>query len=247
MVVALASVAGASACAALRTPSAAPSAEASPGTRSAPTTSTPRPTAGLRSHPDAATTARPTRVPGPTPVPSPTQSAAPFDARLAPARPDALDAEFSPEAAAEVGEYFFQLLPYAWATGDVSGIEALAAPECRYCASMIEATADLFGQGQYESGNQITIDNSHGTLMDETLLDYHDYTGPTAWVVVNLVQGPWTRFNASGAVVEADPRYVYLNTHLDVAKPDGTWKVLGVSTDKVSESEEPILGIRPAL
>ena len=240
-VVALACLAGVAGCGVLRTPSTAPSADASLGTRSATTTSTARPTAGPTSRPIPAETARP------TPVPSPTQSVAPFDARSAPARPDALDAEFTPEAAAEVGEYFFQLLPYAWATGDVSELEALAAPECDYCASMIEAATELFDQGQHESGNQMTIDNSQGTLMDEVLLDYYDYTRPTASVVVNLVQGPWTRFDSSGAVVEADPMYVYVNAHLDVAKPDGAWKVLGVSASEVAESEDPILGIRPDL
>lgn len=192
--------------------------------------------------PDVPSTAE--RRPQPTPSAN-EPTAGPFDATVPPVRPAALAAPFSQEAAVEVGEYFFELMPYMWATGDTAQFEALGTRECSYCANMLEVSQDVFDLGQLEVGNQITIDNSSADLLDQEFLDYYGYRAPTAGVTVNYVQGPWKRIDATGKVVKRDERYVYYNAHLYLTKVNGAWRVRGASVDQVLESEDPITGIRP--
>jgi hypothetical protein len=111
----------------------------------------------------AACTAKAEPQPSPEPsatTTSPSASQEPTDLERPtiekPTQPDAMrrDDVAGAEAAAQ---YFLQLYPYVYATGELSEWQAMSHPECIFCQSVDEDVTELFHSGGYATGGQPQI------------------------------------------------------------------------------------------
>lgn len=116
--------------------------------------------------------------PGPTPWPKPT-------------RPEATERE-DIEGAKVAAQYFLELHPYAFATGDLTEWHALSHPECDFCAGSASHVADLFGSDGYAIGGEYQIDDVEAS--EPT--DGQDYY----LVTVRGVEEPSTEYSSDGLV-----------------------------------------------
>ncbi|KAE8764420.1 DUF6318 family protein [Georgenia thermotolerans] len=73
-----------------------------------------------------------------------------------PTRPEAMrrDDVAGAEAAAQ---YFLQLYPYVYATGDLAEWKQMSHPECGFCNGIAQKVADIHGEGGSASGGEMTI------------------------------------------------------------------------------------------
>lgn len=137
---------------------------------------------------------------------------------VAPARPAALDQPPTLEGAKSVAAYFLLLYPYVYQTGDLSAWNALAHPDCNFCASVRTHVSEASSGGQHTVGGAFTITAVKGTevnpgkFFDIQLIN----EGATSQVVI-----------AAGAVVK-DQRAGRYETDIVVLFEDGKWRVRGV-------------------
>jgi hypothetical protein len=89
-----------------------------------------------------ATTSRPT--------PAPSTSAPPT-------RPAAMDRQ-DVEGAIAAAQYFLELYPYVYNTGDLTEWRAMSHPDCVFCARVIKNVEELHGAGGYETGGGFTVE-----------------------------------------------------------------------------------------
>lgn len=89
-----------------------------------------------------------------TPVANPTLG--PLPDGVAPARPAALDQPPTLEGAKAVATYFLLLYPYAYQTGDLSAWNALAHPDCNFCASVRTHVSEATSVGRHTVGGAFT-------------------------------------------------------------------------------------------
>lgn len=100
--------------------------------------------------------ATPVASPSPSPtVASPTATPEPSPSRsAAPQRPETMGRD-DVEGAIAAAQYFLELYPYAYNTGDLTEWKALSHPECIFCASVVEGVEELHASGGYQTGGEI--------------------------------------------------------------------------------------------
>ncbi len=59
------------------------------------------------------------------------------------------------EGAVAAAQYFLELYPYAYNTGDLEQWKAMSHPECVFCASVVENVEALHADGGYQTGGDI--------------------------------------------------------------------------------------------
>lgn len=59
------------------------------------------------------------------------------------------------EGAIAAAQYFLELYPYAYNTGDLTAWKAMSHPECIFCASVVENVEELHAAGGYQTGGEI--------------------------------------------------------------------------------------------
>ncbi|MPV89432.1 hypothetical protein GB882_12205 [Georgenia ruanii] len=108
--------------------------------------------AGCTADADPQPTADPTTA---SAAPSPTAAEGPEAEKPVP--PDAMrrDDVAGAEAAAQ---YFLQLYPYVYATGDLTEWKAMSHPECVFCAGVVESVAALYGSGGHAVGGEMSVE-----------------------------------------------------------------------------------------
>lgn len=160
-------------------------------------------------------------TPSPAPTPTPTQAApdlSSVDLTTPPPRPAALDAPADEDAAADVAEYFVLLFPYAAATHDLKGMQALSHDDCRYCNRIIELIGDYESQGVRTEGGAIVVNST------DVMARSADYFT----VTVRLTQEPSREIAPDGSIVEEDPGATNHPFEVDVMHTDDGWKVIGL-------------------
>lgn len=121
-----------------------------------------------------------------TPMPTPSRSAPPE-------RPAAMDRD-DIEGAIAAAQYFLELYPYAYNTGDLTAWKAMSHPECIFCASVVENVEELHAAGGYEVGGDIVI---------ESLTASEPVAGNEYFAVdFSLGQEPGERYSSDGSQVE---------------------------------------------
>src|SRR5690606_13769770 len=76
----------------------------------------------------------------------------------APERPAAMDRD-DVEGAKAAAQYFIELYPYVYATGDLDEWRAMSHEECVFCESVIVNVEDLHGDGGYGVGGALDIES----------------------------------------------------------------------------------------
>ena len=95
------------------------------------------------------------------------------DAWLPPPRPvapDTLD-DPTPEGALSAIRYFYDLYPYAYATGDIEGLKDVSGNACGYCMKLMEKVEKLHADGGATSGFVVEIVDA--TYNDATATPFH--------------------------------------------------------------------------
>ena len=110
-----------------------------------------------------------------TPSPTPTPSAAykPADAKgkaqnvPVPVLPEAAKAE-TKEGLLAFSGHWFELLNYAYQTGDVSGIEAVTSPSCELCSNITGSLTRNYEQERWLAGGKLVTPSVTTTFSPET-------------------------------------------------------------------------------
>lgn len=156
--------------------------------------------------------------PDPTsPTPSATASNPAPSTSAPPARPAAMQRQ-DVEGAIAAAQYFLELYPYAYNTGDLTEWRAMSHPDCIFCASVIDNVEELHAAGGYQSGGSVTWEWAEGAEADV----------PDTYVVdLGAVQRTTyeTRLETT-EISEGGPARLLIR--LEVASP---WAVLGVNVN----------------
>lgn len=97
------------------------------------------------------------------------------------------------EGAKAAAQYFLELYPYVYSTGDLSAWLEIAHPDCEFCAGVAENVEDLHGDGGYADGPAIEfvkVDAQAPTSDNEYFA-----------VRVEAIEHPSSRFDGSGTVL----------------------------------------------
>lgn len=121
------------------------------------------------------------------------------------------------EGAIAAAQYFLELYPYAYNTGDLTAWKAMSHPECIFCASVVENVEELHAAGGYEVGGDIVI---------ESVTASEPVAGNEYFAVdLTVVQSAAKEFDATGQVVReiAEARYVIYTAVVEPS--DGSWRL----------------------
>lgn len=158
------------------------------------------------------TTERPSPTTSPaSPAPSPARSEAPE-------RPAAM-ARDDVEGAIAAAQYFLELYPYAYNTGDLTEWRAMSHPDCVFCASVIENVEELHRTGGYEIG---------GRLLFLRVSARNPLPGNEYYAVdFRIDQEPGMRFSSEGdgTEFEGGPSVA----RLALARENSSWRVREVT------------------
>ncbi|WP_182112669.1 DUF6318 family protein [Actinotalea sp. JY-7876] len=154
-----------------------------------------------------------------TPTPTPTT---PPEA-IAPERPAAMD-EVSVAGAEAAAEYFLQLYPYVYATGDLSKWNDLSDPECVFCQSVVRNVQEQVAANHTSSGSAIDVLE---VLAWEINVGRYGAT-------ITANEGPSKEFDEGGEVVsERTESQKHLITY--ALRHDGAgWRVLELDVETVT-------------
>ncbi|MEE6272641.1 DUF6318 family protein [Georgenia sp. MJ206] len=145
---------------------------------------TPSPTA---SGPEP-TTPQASEAPSATPSPGPTDWPAPE-------RPASMDRDDVVGAKA-AAQYFIELYPYVYATGDLDEWRAMSHSECEFCASVVENVEALHAQDGYALGGEVEVTAVSGADPAEGSNYYS--------VELAVEQGPGAEYRADGEELRSD-------------------------------------------
>lgn len=107
---------------------------------------------GVSSAPAPAPSGSVAPAPSETPVPGPTIAPPP----PRPVAPDTLD-DPTPEGALSAIRYFYDLYPYAYATGDIEGLKDVSGNACGYCMKLMKRIEKLHADGGATSGLAVEV------------------------------------------------------------------------------------------
>jgi len=179
---------------------------------------TPDPGPTPSTSPSAVISPSPTVTPTPTPTPTP-------DASVKPERPAAMD-EVSAAGAEAVAVYFLQLLPYAFATGDLADYGELSHPDCIFCASAIAQVDEQATAGNHSVGGLIEVTSVISAEID---------TGRWWSTSIEIIQEPSQTLDSSGQLVEDFPETIPYRMDLAVVYESGHWSIREVSHERTDQ------------
>jgi hypothetical protein len=180
----------------------------------------------------AACTAKAEPQPLPEPTATPTSPAVSEEATASerpevekPMPPDAMrrDDVAGAEAAAQ---YFLQLYPYVYATGDVAEWKAMSHPDCVFCDGVASRATEIHDSGGRQIGGSLVINR----------VDSRPPTDESAYfaIWVDASESPVERTNGSGETTESfDGGLVEFDFAL--MRSGDSWLVRGVDARSVGE------------
>ncbi|TQJ39894.1 hypothetical protein FBY33_1928 [Arthrobacter sp. SLBN-112] len=122
---------------------------------------------GGTSSPVAAETPTVSATPTPTPTPSavykPADASGPAQNVPVPVLPEVAKTE-TKEGLEAFTRYWFDLLNYAYQTGDVAGLTSVTSPDCDYCSKLSTSLTTNYQGDRWLSGGRITIPASTTTF-----------------------------------------------------------------------------------
>ena len=97
--------------------------------------------------------------PEPEPTPEPAAPERPVVAKPVPPESIGRSDMFGAAAAAQ---YFLELYPYVYATGDLADWTSMAHPECLFCSIVAENVEAIYARGDFATGGNLTFDTVLG-------------------------------------------------------------------------------------
>jgi hypothetical protein len=127
------------------------------------------------------------------------------------------------EGAIAAAQYFLELYPYAYNTGDLTEWRAMSHPECIFCASVIENVEELHASGGYEVGGEFVFE---GVSASDPRPDNEYYAAD-----FKLTQRSIEEFSRDGDVVRSVPETHY-RVLTAVLWTGDAWQIRAVSTEE---------------
>ncbi len=121
---------------------------------------------GVSSAPTPAPSGSPDPAASEAPVPVPTIGPPPPK----PVAPDTLD-DPTPEGALSAIRYFYDLYPYAYATGDIEGLKDVSGNACGYCMKLMERIEKFNADGGAAAG--FAVEFADAKYDEETATPFH--------------------------------------------------------------------------
>ena len=138
----------------------------------------------------AASTPSPTQTPTAPPAYKPADASGKAQNVPVPEKPSLAD-ENSKEGLEAFTKYWFDLLSYAYETGDVTLYSSLFTPECTFCQGLGDGVEESYVQGRWLVG---------GRMRAEQVDAKFDKSGVDEKVLLQLIHEPIDYFNADGSV-----------------------------------------------
>lgn len=132
-----------------------------------------------------------------SPEPSPASSAGPAANIPVPVKP-ALADENTAEGLEAFTKYWFELLSFSYLTNDWTGFDQETDPGCRTCASIKSAVHELYRQGRWLGGGEVSV------LSFDTAFELTTTGAVTAYV--ENQQSSIQYFNEDGSVARTVPQ-----------------------------------------
>src|SRR5690625_1476754 len=151
--------------------------------------------------------------PGPTPWPEPT-------------RPAAMERD-DIEGAKAAAEYFLELYPYAFATGELEDFREMSHPDCKFCRGAADRVTDLYTNGGYAVGGEFSVSDIVARESGEENVSH----------VVGLsgTEAASTEYSREGEVIRTlgggEARYTF-----ELIRDDQRWLVMGGAVEAIGEA-----------
>lgn len=132
-----------------------------------------------------------------------------------PERPESMDVDDLEGAGAAV-TYFFDLVVYAFATGDTSDLERSSASTCTYCTNTVNAVEEMHESGSWSDTPPIEV--------RDLQLAYPYTTDPNYLAVFTLIAPDNTTYDADGVATPFDG-YTREGAAMSISVSDGRFVV----------------------
>ncbi|MHC6593150.1 DUF6318 family protein [Arthrobacter sp. C152] len=170
--------------------------------------------------PAASEAATPSASATPTPTPSavykPADATGPAQNVPVPVLPEAAKAE-TKEGLEAFTRYWFELLNYAYQTGDVAGLQAVTSPNCEYCSKLATSLTTNYQGGRWLAGGKIT------TPASTTSFERSD--DGNFQVVLQVLQTPVSYYEPGGKEFRAASNGSNTGNVLLADFVNGAWRV----------------------
>lgn len=167
----------------------------------------------------------PAASPTPTATPTATASYKPADASgraqnvPVPVLPEVAKAE-TKEGLEAFARYWFQLLNFAYETGNSSGLESVTAPSCEFCAKITDSLAANYANDRWLAGGRIETPSISTTFESDPNGQYQ--------VVVQVQQGTITYFAPGGTEFREPTQPSDTGNVMLVTYENGEWQLAGL-------------------
>ncbi|MDT0170516.1 DUF6318 family protein [Pseudarthrobacter sp. BRE9] len=176
---------------------------------------------GGTSSPVAAET--PTASSTPTPTPSavykPADASGPAQNVPVPVLPEVAKTE-TKEGAEAFTKYWFELLNYAYQTGDIASVQAVTSPNCQFCANITSSLTTNYQGDRWLAGGKITIPAATTSFQRSEDGNYQ--------VILQVLQDTITYYERGGSEFRAATKPSNTGNVLLVGFDSSGWRVNGL-------------------
>jgi hypothetical protein len=170
--------------------------------------------------PTATEATSPSSSPAPTPTPSalykPADASGPAQNVPVPVLPEVAKTE-TKEGLEAFTTHWFQLVNFAYETGDIAGVQSVTSPDCDYCSNITSSLTTNYQDGRWLAGGKITVPAATTTFERAADGNYQ--------VIVQVQQETITYFAPGGSEFRAPTKPSNTGNVLLVGFEENTWRV----------------------
>ena len=130
--------------------------------------------------------------------------------------------EDSVDGAIAAAQYFLELYPYAYNTGDLTAWRGMSHPECVFCASVVTGVGELTADGGWVEGGEITVHEISATPPE--------LPNPNYFVEIDVREAGSIRHHGDGSNENLQGQS-FPNFFVAIDFSETGWIVRGVDTD----------------
>lgn len=164
--------------------------------------------------PSATATESPNPTPTTTPIYKPADATGRAQNVPVPVLPDVAKTE-TKEGALAFGSYFFNVLSYAYETGDLTLFQSVAPESCASCQKSSEAIRAWHSEGRWLAGGKLTTPTVETTFSKDVEAKYK--------VAVQVHQEPLSYFRADGTLARTEPQAADTGNLLVLSFQNNSW------------------------
>ncbi|MGN7201701.1 DUF6318 family protein [Arthrobacter sp. SAFR-044] len=167
--------------------------------------------------PTASATATPT--PTPTAVYKPADATGPAQNVPVPVLPEVAKTE-TKEGLEAFTRYWFELLNYAYQTGDIAPVQAVTSPACEFCSNITSSLTTNYRGDRWLAGGRITIPAASTSFERSADANYQ--------VILQVLQDTITYYERGGSEFRAATKSSNTGNVILVGFENSAWRVNGL-------------------